>query len=292
MNEALHREIMTNIDTLIARIQPLFNDDTVMKRYVSLFIQDLTLFRNMLEAKELNAHATCEPYNQWMQTLDNFRGFLTGDSPYYRRQHKTNSKDFQEFCKHCKLLNSALSHGDYNDRPNRIYYSQKVCQAQFKDTASEATSQFPFLGNYVPDAAEKLSQHPDLLIELTVRVYYAHIQYQSIFLALNNRGLATICLAKMMPLRVLPVTPSSEERKRIEKVILPLDMPSELPKAISHGTARFFREMNQSNQRAPFEVITGVGKEGRPMFSVVYYALGSDGELRQKGVTEHAIRFM
>ncbi|MDO8953541.1 MAG: hypothetical protein Q7V63_01675 [Gammaproteobacteria bacterium] len=180
-----------------------------------------------------------------------------------------------------KFLSSHLSKGFVN-----IYYSQKKCTATFAESQSVDKTDFPFMGKSLIEVATDLNANPWMIDLIVVRVAYVHFTNQSLWVALNNRGLAMINLAGMHPLRLRPDVPTVDEFNRLKEVLEPLNLAS--GDAIEADTFSHFNEINQYNLQAPFMAITGLYC-GASMFTVLHYTRERGSYLKENNLSANSI---
>jgi hypothetical protein len=131
---------------------------------------------------------------------------------------------------------------------------------------------FQFNGYKLLDVVAILNADPSLRDEIAVYITTYHKEHMTYFVALNNRGLATLCLAKLKPIRILPAIATVDELARLTEIVPSLPLPISSANCAQENKVLF----NQLNLQTtgPYLTITGNNEIQQPVFTV--YAYNSD----------------
>jgi len=245
------------------------------KRHLYLFMQDVKIFTSMLNDLPPTGKAPKYILEGWAAMLFTRVSWI---NDLYPKDSELLTKAYDAY------KSASLCLVDFHEKFD-VYYSQRICGSHFAEHRSNDKQNFPYCGLPIVNVAREIESDPTVSDEIVVRVAYVHHGSASYWFALNNRGLAVLNLARVRPIRLLPVIPTQDELNRLSE----LTEPRNLPRIEDKTMHCFFGGLNKS-QTTPYKMITAEENDV-PVFSVMHYRCDIKAHLQEQNVRDNQVIF-
>lgn len=267
------------VDTLITELEAGKSKiPPHLHRYIDHFIEDLQFLKKKWLSYGSSPISTALK-EAWGSIIINRFDFLLRDLPAPEDKQAL----FQAYGEEAQKANRIFA-DTYCNFLN-IYYSQKTCTASFAQHEHVNKNNFIYKGCDLLDVADDLRASPTKVDEIPVRICRFQYKGNSIWMALNNRGLAAINLARLHPLRLLIDEPTTNESNRFSETNEALTLPVKGDKYIYD----FFKNINNTNVQAPYHSITGM-KNRVPIFTVAHF-IKETWRLHENNLKQNGMRY-